>query len=137
MLKTIKEFLEENCPLLENRRLAVNFLGEKAGDLGISSVPCAPQVLKYADGGGLFRFDFSISLRCAFDGDEDGLDAQSFLCGITDWLENMSRQGIFPVLEGKIGREFLILSACAPLLNNTKTSRLQAVCSFYYETKGC
>ncbi|MBO5929792.1 MAG: hypothetical protein J6Q27_00680 [Clostridia bacterium] len=139
MLDTIKTFLEENCPLLKNRRFSVNFLGEKIGDMGIFSASCAPQVTKYADGGALLRFDFSISLRCAFDGDaEDSLQAQALLCGITDWLEEISAKGIFPVLDGgKSPRKFSVLSACAPVLNNTKTNRLQATCSFYYETKGC
>ncbi len=139
MLLTIKTFLEGRCPLLAGKNISLNFLEEQVGAVGLFATGDAPAIKQFADGGGLYSYDFVIALRAAYDGDVDDAEKSiHFLEGISDFLEQTGENGVYPsLLAGEIPQGFITKMRPAPVSNNTKTTRLQMVCSLLYEKKGC
>lgn len=106
----IKEYFEKNCPLLEGKRLGVNCLGEKIGDVGLKVIPCGDALKEYADGGGLREFMFDICVRTPFDNDtQDAIGWASFMEEMEKWILNTASADDMVLDDGHEGINFEIV----------------------------
>ena len=87
MIEDIKRHLENNCPVLLEKKLNVNCLGEKAGSVIIKTLPHKEVIKKYADGGTLKQYLFEICLRTSFDADfNENTQIAVFMENLKNWF---------------------------------------------------
>ena len=54
ILDVLKQFIEEECPLVSGKKIKVNYLGEKPQSYTVDTVPANPVVRKYPVFGNIF-----------------------------------------------------------------------------------
>lgn len=89
-----------DCPLLANRILRVDFLGEETdAEYTIDSMPCTPTIKRYVDGSEKRQYLFTLGSRAFYN--EDVLNALSnsgVFENIAAWLKKQSSAAALPKL---------------------------------------
>ena len=80
ILDVLKQFIEEECPLVSGKKIKVNYLGEKPQSYTVDTVPANPVVRKYPDGGSLRQYLFVFASRDFYDAQVwSNLDVMAFM----------------------------------------------------------
>ncbi|MCL1789867.1 MAG: hypothetical protein FWG40_00660 [Peptococcaceae bacterium] len=145
MVKTIIEALFEyfeNCPLMANNRLNINYLPEdtkKAGiEYSISTEPADEVMQQYKDGGARCRYPFIISSVNDYGPDA----AQNMLNSgfgeeLAQWLRVQSRLRNLPVLpQGMLARSIKAKGFGYLYQPEADTGKYQIQCELEYYRKG-
>src|SRR5699024_1670470 len=90
------------CPLLDMyARLNIDYLGVNPTEYTIDSVPTTEIVKEYVDGGAIKQFVFVFGSREYYGPDAlQNIENSGFYEQFADWLEEQTREGNLPVLEG-------------------------------------
>ena len=137
IIDSLKAFFEE-CPLLENGRINVNYLGPEKADYSIENVPAAPVVRRYVDGAEVRQYVFVFASREWSDEDRlTNMDTARFYEELGGWIEERNRSGALPLLEN--GMSALKLEAASGgyvLSAKGGTARFQLQCRLVYRKEG-
>lgn len=137
IIDSLKAFFEE-CPLLENGRINVNYLGTKRADYSIESVPSDPVVKRYVDGASLRQYVFVFASREFYDEDQlQNMDTARFYEELGAWIEEKNSSGELPLLEDGCRALKLEVSAGGYILSaKAGTARFQLQCRLIYRKEG-
>ena len=132
-IEAIRTYLR-TCPLLEDEKINVDFLGEKAGSYTVDIVPSKETVTKYVDGSSRRQLEFVIASRADW-GEEfrQNVENIDFFEQLSAWLETQSNAGSLPVLDaGKTAQKVEALTGGYALEAETNTARYQIQCRLIY-----
>jgi len=99
-MQLIKEFIEE-CPLLNNGKIDVDYLKDDIDSYSIDRTPIQPEVSNFTDGKGGKRqiaFDFSVTAPLSSKA-IDNLENSKFCEDFMKWIEVQNRLKNFPKIE--------------------------------------
>ncbi len=133
----LKAFFEE-CPLLKNGRVNVNYLGRNGEDYCIEGVPGEPVVKKYVDGSQLRQYIFVFASREFYGEDEAGnTDTARFYEKLGEWIEERNAGGGLPLLgEGLNAQSIEALTTGYFYSVRAGTARFQLQCRLVYRKEG-
>lgn len=93
-------FLE--CPLLENNRINVYYLGLEPIEFSIEILPTEPIIHRYVDGGAKMQYDFAFTSRNDYSSDViDNIQNSSFYENLEEWIDNNNKKEIYPNMPSK------------------------------------
>lgn len=126
IINAIRDYLR-TCPLLDNNRINVDFLGKEAVEYSIEPTPTDPVIRTYADGGTLRQYLFVFASREWYGPDvRMMLDNSGFFEAFADWIEEQSMRGNLPVLSGRRkSRSLEVLSSGYLFENTTNDAKYQ------------
>lgn len=131
--ESIKEWFEK-CPLLENGRINVNYLGHKPVSYCIEAVPSSPIVRRYVDGGAVRRYVFVFASREFYDEQTLGnMETARFWEELAAWIEDES--SLPDITEGE-ARKMEILSTGYAYGITVGSARFQMQLQLLYYKKG-
>lgn len=139
IINAIKDFIEEDCPLLKdfNASLNVEYLDSEYESYSIETVPCEPLVKRYINGDALKRYKFIFASREAYGGDTlQNLENAGFYEKFTTWMDKCNKTEKFPALGiGKEARSIKALT-CGYIMNEEQnTAKYQVQCELIYFEK--
>lgn len=90
------------CPLLNEGKINVDYLGDKTGEYTIDVMIETPVVKRYADGGSLRQINFVFGSREYYGADIlTNLDNSGFYEAFSKWVEGQNKLKVLPSLEGE------------------------------------
>ena len=99
------------CPHFEGQNPEVDFLGKGIGCYSINPVDCEPIIKKYASGGSLKQFVFTISGRQDYNPENTPKNVTHFE-NIEKWIEESDKKNILPQLfSGKTAQKIEVISS--------------------------
>lgn len=137
LIDGIKEFFE-GCPLLENGRINVNYLGKNAAEYSIESVPAEPVVRRYVDGGELRQYAFVFASREFYDENElQNMDTARFYEELCGWIEQQSKNALLPRLGAGLTSEKMEVTATGYIYSaKAAAARFQLQGRLIYKKEG-
>lgn len=100
MLEAIKEFIAK-CPLLNDGKINVDYLGNEVSDYSIETVPAEVVVQKYLDGSETRQLVFVFASRASYSEDViQNILNSKFYEDFSEWIEMQNEFGILPDIEG-------------------------------------
>lgn len=138
IIDKVRDFIAK-CPLLDEfARLNVDYLGPNATEYTIDSVPTDEILKKYVDGGTLKQYIFVFASREYYGPDVlQNIENSGFYEKFSDWLEEKTEEGDFPLLEGNKSANSIEAISSGYLLSATEdTGSYQIQIRLtYYEDK--
>lgn len=116
-----------NCPLLKDGVFHVDSLGTDPVEYTIETETYDPILQTYINGASIRQFQFSFGSREYYSMDRiQMIENSSFYERLADWVEEQSRQRIFPQMpEGMQPEEMVVLSPGYIFDNSMKNVRYQ------------
>mgnify|MGYP004606894583 CR=1 FL=1 len=126
IIDNIREFIKE-CPLLENDKINVNYLGGDTVSYTIEQVPTNPLIKRYSDGGKQKQVLFIFASRENYDEDVlENMDVAKFYEEFAEWIEEQNESGNLPVLDGGMISQAMETLTSGYLINSEdRTARFQ------------
>lgn len=142
IMMAVREFLK-SCPLFQFAEgdkegeflLQVDYLEEVPLHYALESVPGEPVIKRYTDGSSVRQFPFVLSARNQFDPGQirTNMEVLEFYENFADWMEQESRAGNLPVLEGNKRAVSMEASTHPYLMDmDPQTTRYQMQCRLTY-----
>lgn len=105
-MEIIKEWLEE-CPLLSNGKINVDYLDDEIDSYSIDRTPVTPVVKKFIDGrGGKYQINFDFTVQAPLSCQSIVNLANSKFCeDFQDWVSMQNRNKNFPNIDGAFSIE--------------------------------
>lgn len=130
-MQFIKEFIEE-CPLLNNGRINVDYLKDEPQSYSIDQTPVNPIVKTYADGGKVkqIAFDFSVTANIGSQAIIN-LTNSKFCEDFMKWIEEQNKKGNLPKIPGAVQ---ITCTSPGYILQKTDTTAIYIIqmnCQFY------
>ncbi len=99
MITKMAEYLSA-CPVLDGRRVFVNYLAEEEGSMSVEVSGSRSRVREYADGGIMRGITFTLSIRDNFAVSQSENRGIAEKCrGIEKWVEEQNLKGNLPALD--------------------------------------
>lgn len=126
IIDNIREFIKE-CPLLENDKINVNYLGGDTVSYTIEQVPTNPLIKRYSDGGKQKQVLFIFASRENYDEDVlENMDVAKFYEEFAEWIEEQNESGNLPILDGGMISQTMETLTSGYLINSEdRTARFQ------------
>lgn len=87
------------CPLLKDGVFNVDYLGEEAIQYSVETIPSNPVIYEYVDGTQIRQYTFGFGSREYYTQERfQNIENSSFYEELSDWVEEQSRAGNFPVM---------------------------------------
>lgn len=140
VISAIRDFISAECPCLDAfdeamSKVDLDKLEENATNYMVESVPAEPIVKRYANGDTVRRVAFAFCSR-VFYGDVENIDTSDFYEQFSEWLEDCTRDGIFPVMKtGQEGRKIRATTNGYLMDTETHTAQYRIQCEFIYFQK--
>lgn len=100
----------------------------------IDPVGADPVYKRYADGGCLKQFQFSLLSKYAYDGDaRTGIANSGFYQRFEEWIEDNNMKDIYPDLEGHTPVRVDVLQSGYLFSTGADLGRYQIICRLIYE----
>lgn len=101
MIESIYEYFRQ-CPLLNNERISIDYLGEEAVEYAIEVPPFESLIKRYADGGALKQFAFTFGSRDYYGADiMQNLENSGFYNKLEAWIHEQNKIENLPTLGEK------------------------------------
>ena len=133
MQDSIKNFME-NCPLLSEIDININYLGENVGSAAVENTAIDPVVKTYTDGATMRQYLFTLALRQDL-GQDVAINhaAISRLEQIGRWIEQQNTLGILPALpNGQQPISLEIVQTGWPEDKSVSNAKYQLQCRLVY-----
>ena len=126
IIDNIREFIK-GCPLLENDKINVNYLGGDTVSYTIEQVPTNPLIKRYSDGGKQKQVLFIFASRENYDEDVlENMDVAKFYEEFAEWIEEQNESGNLPILDGGMISQAMETLTSGYLINSEdRTARFQ------------
>lgn len=96
MIEEIRKYIG-TCPFLKGSKINVNYLGESPAAYSIDSVPAAPVIKQYADGGQLCQQLFVLASRELYTRSaSSNIAVARFYEDFAAWIDENNQNGILP-----------------------------------------
>ena len=138
ILDKVREFIENECPLLSGKKVKANFLGEVPKSYTIDNVPSDEIIKKYPDGGCLMQFNFVFASRENYDAElSESLEISRFYEDFSNWVYMANSKGNLPVLDAGLKPISLEVTSCGHLFSrDSESARYQIRLRLIYEKEG-
>lgn len=139
VISAIRDFIA-TCPCMDEfdeafAKVDLDKLEEDATNYMVESVPAEPIVRRYTNGDTVRRVAFAFCSR-VFYGDVENIDTSDFFENFSDWLEDCTRDGIFPKLgDGKEPRKIRATTNGYLIDSGAHTAQYRIQCEFIYFRK--
>lgn len=121
-------------PELKDGCLMIDYLGDKAVEYSVESVPCDKIVKRYADGGCMKQFLFLFASREFYHADINELiDNSDFYEKFEDWIFQTTPEMLSPFLDGRCAVSLHVLTAAYLYDTQADTARYQIQLQLIYE----
>ena len=101
IIQSIRSFIAQ-CPLLEDGKLNIDYLGVEPLEYSIDSIPCETIIKKYVDGSEIRQYEFVFASRQAFGSDVwQNLANSDFYEKFADCIDSQNYNENFPDLESQ------------------------------------
>lgn len=130
-MQLIKEFIE-NCPLLNNGKINVDYLKDKPQSYSIDRIPVNPVVKNFTDGGSVKQIAFDFTVTAPISSQAIVNLANSKFCeDFMEWIETQNRIKNFPKIENAFS-----IKCTSPgyILQKTETTAIYIIqmnCEYY------
>ena len=94
----IREFIE-TCPLLENGKVNIDYIKEKAQSYSVDETPATTELIPYTDGESRNQILFDFSIQANFSVLEN-INNSKFCDDFTDWIKQQDKIGNLPKIDG-------------------------------------
>ena len=133
ILDSIRKYIK-SCPILKNGLINANYLSEEAETYTIDSIPCAPIIKKYVDGGTVRQFIFILASREYYSANIlENLNVSKFYEDFQGWIETQNAKGNLPELKNGLSPlEISVISSGYLAGEGEKTARYQIQCRLIY-----
>ena len=133
IIESIRNYLL-TCPLLNDSRVNIDWLGAETAEYSIDGSPVNPIVKRYADGGTVRQFNFVFSSVEAYGQDVlNNIENSGFYEDFAEWLEKQNKAQSLPKMDN--GRKAISIEALNTgyLFENTADrARYQIQCRLLY-----
>lgn len=133
IIESVRNYLL-TCPLLNDGRVNIDWLGAEPAEYSIDGSPVNPIVKRYADGGTIRQFNFVFSSVEAYGQDVlNNIENSGFYEDFAEWLEKQNKAKILPEMDN--GRKAIGIEALNTgyLFENTvDRARYQIQCRLLY-----
>lgn len=133
MIDEIREYIGK-CPLFKENRINVNYLGDKPATYSIDSVPAAPIIKQYSDGGQLCQQLFVFASRELYSRAASGnIAVTKFYEDFADWISRNNQNGVLPKLsEGLTAQSIEVITGQYLYDFGETDARYQIQCRLIY-----
>ena len=134
VMEALREYIK-TCPILDGKRLNVDFLPEAAASCSVDAAPVNPVVKRYIDGSSLRQFSFVLASRALY-GEElrQQLDNLGLFEDFSDWLDRKNRARDFPDLgTGRRVTKLEVTTSGYVFAPGVNAARYQIQCRMLYE----
>ncbi|MBR5155163.1 MAG: hypothetical protein IKW62_01600 [Clostridia bacterium] len=137
MIIEVAEYLSA-CPVLEGRRVCVNYLAEDEDSISVEVAKSRNSVKEYADGGKMRGITFTLSIRDNFGISQmENKEIAEKCREIENWVEEQNLKGNLPVLKGNDLSVSVGISKCFEIVETKDFSaRYQADIELIYYNDG-
>ena len=97
-MTVISEFLE-TCPLLNNGKVTLEYIKEKAQSYSIDETPVEPVLNYFKDGGRRLQIQFDFSIQANFSVLEN-IKNSKFCDDLINWIEEQNNKDNLPKING-------------------------------------
>lgn len=97
-MTVISEFLE-TCPLLNNGKVTLEYIKEKAQSYSIDETPVEPVLNYFSDGGRRLQIQFDFSIQANFSVLEN-IKNSKFCDDLINWIEEQNSKDNLPKING-------------------------------------
>ena len=133
IIESVRNYLL-TCPLLNDSRVNIDWLGAEPAEYSIDGSPVNPIVKRYADGGTIRQFNFVFSSVEAYGQDVlNNIENSGFYEDFAEWLEKQNKTKILPEMDNRrkaIGIE--ALNTGYLFENTVDRARYQIQCRLLY-----
>lgn len=133
IIESVRNYLL-TCPLLNDSRVNIDWLGAEPAEYSIDGSPVNPIVKRYTDGGTVRQFNFVFSSVEAYGQDTlNNIENSGFYEDFAEWLEKQNKTKILPKMDN--GRKAIGIEALNTgyLFENTvDRARYQIQCRLLY-----
>lgn len=131
LIEALRNFFN-SCPHFQDKSLEVDFLGKDSGSYSINPIECQPIIKKYASGGSLRQFVFTISGREDYDTADTEKNA-AFYEMLNRWIEETDSKNILPKLSnGKVSQKIEVITPGHIFSDDIKTAGYMLKCRLIY-----
>ena len=143
VISAIRDFIAAECPYLDEfsevfsgvSKVEVDTLDENPKNYMIEVAPADPVVRTYTNGDTVRRVAFHFCSRVFF-GAADNIDTSDFYEHFSEWLEECTRTGKFPVLGTSREPRYIRATTNGYMTDNeTQIARYAIQCEFIYLQK--
>ena len=143
VISAIRDFITAECPYLDEfsdmcsnvAKVDVDTLDSEPTNYMIEVVPADPVVKRYANGDTVRRVAFHFCSR-VFYGSAENIDTSDFYEHFSEWLEECTRTGKFPILGASREPRYIRATTNGYMTDNeTQTARYAIQCEFIYLQK--
>lgn len=143
VISAIRDFIASECPYLDEfsevfsgvSKVDVDTLDSEPTNYMIEVVPADPVVKRYANGDTVRRVAFHFCSR-VFYGSVENIDTSDFYEHFSEWLEECTRTGKFPILGASREPRYIRATTNGYMTDNeTQTARYAIQCEFIYLQK--
>lgn len=137
VIEAVRRYLE-NCPLLQDGKINVDFLPEDTGAYTIDVIPTSPVIKSYLDGSTQRQFDFVIATRSYYgEHIRQQIDNIGLFEQFEEWLALQRRMRNYPELgDGRRTQKLEVTTSGYVYAPKTETARYQIQCKLTYFQKG-
>ena len=93
----IREFIE-TCPLLENGKVNIDYIKEKAQSYSVDETPATTELIPYTDGESRNQILFDFSIQANFSVLENIINSK-FCDDFTKWIKEQNKKENLPKIE--------------------------------------
>lgn len=133
IIESVRNYLL-TCPLLNDSRVNIDWLGAEPAEYSIDGSPVNPIVKRYTDGGTIRQFNFVFSSVEAYGQDVlNNIENSGFYEDFAEWLEKQNKTKILPKMDNghkAIGIE--ALNTGYLFENTVDRARYQIQCRLLY-----
>lgn len=132
----------DNCPLMTESRLNIDYLPENTGEAGIeyaiATSPTDGLIKRYSDGGGRYRYPFIISSVNDYGPDAaQNIGNTGFYEALDEWIHTQSRKRKLPLLpDGIEARSMRAIGSGFLFQPGASAGKYQIQCEMEYYREG-
>lgn len=133
IIDQIRDFIR-TCPLVEGKRINVDYLGADVGEYTIDVIPSAPVIKSYVDGGSVRQVAFTFGSKEYYSSDFlQNIENAGFYEKLAAWFEEKSQEEDFIKLGvGKKAMRVDITSSGYLFNEEQDKARYQCQCRLVY-----
>lgn len=131
IIESIRDYIL-TCPFLKDGKVNIDYLPDEMA-YSIDPIGGDPIYKKYTDGTCIKQFQFALTSKEAYDGDaRTGIANSGFYQFFEEWIEENTREDIFPELEGYTPIRMDVLTGGYLFSAEADLGRYQIQCRLIY-----
>ena len=124
----------KQCPLMENRKINVDFLPEEGVEYSIDTTPAAQIVKEYTNGSSIRQYLFVIRSVMDYDSNQlQNIANSGFFEKLATWMEEQTKKGNLPLLPSSMMAQKIMARSTGYLFTiGPDVGKYQIQCALQY-----